>query len=83
MNHPAKTITLFSQPFLDTYNQCYKNIVTINLPPQGPLSNFVRRINFPPLSKFKQPGPCSRNKMCGLALVSLENNQYGYGYNGC
>jgi len=74
MNYPAKTITLFSQPYLDTYNQCYKNIVTINLPPQGPLTQFVRRVNFPPLSKFKQPGPCSRLKMCGLALVSLENN---------
>ena len=83
MNHSAKTITLFSEPFLDTYNQCYKNIVTVNLLPQGPLSNFVRRINFPPLSKFKQPGLCSRVKMCGLALVSLENNDFGYNYNGC
>ena len=31
MNQPAKTVTLFSQPYLDKYNQCYKNIVTINL----------------------------------------------------
>ena len=57
MNHPnqaSKTVTLFSQPFLDTYNQCYKNIVTVNLLPQGPLAQLVRRVQFPPLSQFKQ-----------------------------
>ena len=76
MNHPnqaAKTVTLFSQPFLDTYNQCYKNIVTINLIPQGPLAQFVRKVQFPPLSQFKQPGPCSRINNCGLALTTLNN----------
>ena len=74
MNYPnqsAKTVTLFSQPFLDTYNQCYKNIVTINLMPQGPLAQMVRRLQFPPLSQFKQPGPCSRINNCGLALVAI------------
>ena len=76
MNHPnqaAKTVTLFSQPFLDTYNQCYKNIVTITLIPQGPLAQFVRKVQFPPLSQFKQPGPCSRINNCGLALTALNN----------
>ena len=32
MNHPnqaSKTVTLFSQPYLDRFNQCYKNIITI------------------------------------------------------
>jgi hypothetical protein len=76
MNHPnqaAKTVTLFSQPFLDTYNQCYKNIVTINLLPQGPLAQLVRKVQFPPLSQFKQPGPCSRINNCGLTLTTLNN----------
>jgi hypothetical protein len=76
MNRPAKTVTLFSQPYLDKYNQCYKNIVTINLIPQGPLAQFVRRVQFPPLSEFKQPGPCSHIKNCGLALVSLNGNYF-------
>jgi hypothetical protein len=73
-NHASKTVTLFSQPYLDTYNQCYKNIVTINLMPQGPLAQIVRRVQFPPLSPFKQPGPCSRINNCGLALTTLYNN---------
>jgi hypothetical protein len=64
--HSYKTVTLFSQPYLDS-NQCYKNIVTTNLLPQGPLANFVCRIQFPPLSPFKIP-----SKQCGLALFSLK-----------
>lgn len=67
----AKTVSLFSQPFLDTYNQCYKNIVVVNLKPQGPLADLVRFVKFPPLSEFKQPGPCSPLKQCGYALMSL------------
>jgi len=74
MNHPAKTVALFSQPYLDKYNQCYKNIVTINLIPQGPLAQIVRKMQFPPLSEFKQPGSCGRIKNCGLALLSLDSN---------
>ena len=69
----AKTVSLFSQPYLDRFNQCYKNIVVINLPPQGPLSSLVKRVNFPPLSEFKQQGTCSTTpfKQCGLALTTL------------
>ena len=67
----AKTVSLFSQPFLDTYNQCYKNIVVVNLKPQGPLGDLVRFVKFPPLSEFKQPGPCSPLKDCGFAIMSL------------
>ena len=67
----SKTVSLFSQPFLDTYNKCYKNIVVINLQPQGPLADLVRFTKFPPLSEFKTPGPCSSIKQCGYALMSL------------
>jgi hypothetical protein len=75
----SKTVSLFSQPYLDKLNQCYKNIVVINLPPQGPLSNLVKKVNFPPLSEFKQSTPCSLLKQCGLALLSLN----GYCSIGC
>ena len=75
----AKTFALFSQPYLDTYNKCYKNIVVINLQPQGPLSNLVRFTKFPPLSEFKQQGPCSPLKKCGYALMSLSGCNMGCG----
>lgn len=72
-----KTVSLFSQPYLDSYNQCYKNIVVVNLPPQGPLAKFVRLIKFDPLSHFKEPGPCTPLKKCGYALTSLETSCCG------
>lgn len=79
----AKTVSLFSQPYLDTYNQCYKNIVVLNLPPQGPLGELVRRIKFPPLSEFTQiDGPCNYIKQCGYALLSLGGCNSGCGKNG-
>jgi hypothetical protein len=70
MNSSA-TFSLFSQPYLDKKNQCYINIVTINVLPKGPLSKLVRKINFPRLSEFQQSGPCSPIKNCGLALTSF------------
>jgi hypothetical protein len=75
----AKTISLFSQPYLDTYNQCYKNIVVVNLKPQGPLGDLVTFVKFPPLSEFKQPSPCSTLKECGYALLSLNSCNIGCG----
>ena len=75
----SKTVSLFSQPYLDRFNQCYKNIVVVNLQPQGPLGDLVKRINFPPLSEFKQQGACSLLKQCGLALTTLK----GYCSVGC
>jgi hypothetical protein len=80
------TYTLFSRPYLDTYTKNYKNIVTINLPPKGPLGQFVRPIRFPPLSQFKFPSSTSynngRTQTCGLAIGSLSqnyNNKFGQG----
>ena len=67
----SKTVSLFSQPYLDTYNQCYKNIVVINSIPQGPLAEIVKFVNFPPLSEFKQSSPCTTLNQCGLALMTL------------
>jgi len=65
----SRTISLFSQPYLDNYNECYKNIVTLNKVPQGPLANFVRRITPPRLSYFKTYNtPCDPIKSCCLAL---------------
>ena len=65
----SHTIILFSRPYLDKYNECYKNIITINKVPKGPLANLVRRINTPPLSQFKTlNNPCDPINACCLAL---------------
>ena len=67
------SVLLSSRPYLDSYNQCYSNIVIVNRMPSGPLSKLVMRVQFLPLSEFKAPGPWGyrNDKFCGLALRSL------------
>ena len=75
------TISLFSQPYYDPCSQCYLNIVTMNLPPRGPLLKLTRRVKLYPLSEFKEPGNCTRLQSCGLGLRSL-SFLYGFGGSG-
>lgn len=71
----SQTFALFSQPYLDRINQCYKNIVTVNCFPVGPISKYVKKIQFPLLSEFKvQSTPCNKIDRCGLVLQSISNN---------
>jgi hypothetical protein len=73
------TISLFSQPYYDPCSQCYLNIVTMNLPPRGPLLKLTRRVKLYPLSEFKEPGNCTRLQTCGLGLRSM---RFLYGFGG-
>ena len=66
----SSVFVLYSRPFLDKYSQCYKNIITINVFPNGPLRAFVRRVQFYRLSPFKE----SSSSCCGLAL-----RNFGFG----
>lgn len=82
------TFTITSIPYYNSYSQCYLNILSINVEPQGPLKKFVRRINFPKLSSYKIDSPCSPINKCGLVLTNLIinnpinccNNIYNYNY---
>ena len=85
-NNGIKTFTITSQPFYDQYNQCYKNIMMVNVEPCGPLRRIVRRIKLPRLSVFQREGPCNPILKCGLALQSLYGTQYNsnnYTNTGC
>lgn len=64
------TYLLTSEPYLDTCSENYRNIITINLMPRGPLKKYVVRINAPRLSEFQ----CDKRIQCVLALTSLRNN---------
>jgi hypothetical protein len=68
----VKTFTITSQPFYDQYNECYKNIIMVNLEPQGPIRQIVRRIKLPKLSPYTNQ--CY--KICGFALQSLHGINY-------
>ena len=66
--------SLFYQPYLDSYQQCYKNIITINLFPNGPLQKLVKKIHFNKLSCFQESSnSCNKIENCGYALVSPYN----------
>lgn len=70
----SQSFALFSQPYLDRVNQCYTNIITINSFPKGPLSKFVKKIQFPLLSTFKiSSSACDKNERCGLVLQSISD----------
>lgn len=72
--------TLIVEPFYDTYTKSYKNIITVNLMPNGPLRRLVTRVKF---NKFGPNGTylnCNRiQNTCGLALNSLEQTCCGDG----
>lgn len=74
-----KTFTITSQPFYDQYNQCYKNILMVNVEPCGPIRRIVRRTKLPRLSPFQRESPCNPIAQCGLALQSLRGFGYGSG----
>lgn len=74
----GKTFTITSMPFYDQYNQCYKNILMVNIEPQGPLRKLVRRTQLPALSPFQREGPCNSIPNCGLAIQSLRGTEYGF-----
>jgi len=71
INNGSNTFTITSQPFYDQYNECYKNILTVNPEPRGPIRKIVRRIKLPKLSPFQREGPCNPIPKCALALQSL------------
>ena len=77
INNGSNTFTITSQPFYDQYNQCYKNILTVNPEPRGPIRKIVRRIKLPKLSPFQREGPCNPIPQCALTLQSLN------GFNNC
>lgn len=75
-NNGLKTFTITSQPFYDQYNQCYKNILMVNVEPQGPLRRLVRRTKLPRLSPYQREGPCNPIPKCGLAIMSLRSGEF-------
>ena len=69
--HP-RTFTITSQPYYDQYIQQYKNILMVNIEPEGPLRRFVQRLRLPNLSPLQTD---RLEEKCGLALTNFLNNK--------
>jgi hypothetical protein len=67
------TITITCIPYYDRFNQCYKNILSVNAIPKGPLSKFVRKIKYDKLSPFQKNGPCYTYDSCKYVIISMDN----------
>jgi predicted lipase len=72
MNYPTSYM-ISTQVYLDPYDQQYRNIVIINLMPEGPLKRFVRRAQMPLLSPFSSSSSSSysQRNTCVFALTNL------------
>lgn len=66
--------TLKVVPYLDEFNKQYKKIITINSLPQGNLSNYVKKINLPKLSPFKNNTAGCSYKCCSYVLCDFNNS---------
>lgn len=57
--YQSKTVVLYVEPLLDTYNQMYISALTLNAMPDGPLSKLIKVYNAPKLSPFHSPNNCT------------------------
>jgi hypothetical protein len=67
-DYGCSTFTITSEPYYDPFLQQYKNILTINVEPKGPLKHFVTRLRPSRHTQFnnRQPIPIFK-----LVLISL------------
>ena len=78
MNNHPRTYMISSETFLNRCSENYRNIVTINIPPLGPLAKYVVRLQMPRLSHFG----LEHHEPCALALTSFRvgNNSFNQNY---
>lgn len=83
LSRGSSTFAIYSQPYLDSYNECYFNLVTLSTFPAGPISSYVRKISFPPLSEFQTfSSACTTRKQCGWALRKINGPEVDVGMGG-
>jgi hypothetical protein len=81
-------IVMYLEPFLDSYNKTYLNILTFSGMPKGPLEKMVARINPPALSEYQSYSSMSGIGGCMHALLrypksgmgSMKKNNHVYMY---
>ena len=71
----TETYIISSQIYYDSFNSCYKRILTLDRMPSGPLSAITKRVATPKLSEFKQSTPCCPTERCVFALQNPEPQQ--------
>jgi len=70
---------IYYQPYYDNVNECYKNILTLDKIPNGPLKFYVIKIKNNLLSPFQTYNNiCNTNYCNNNCIYALINIQYNY-----
>jgi len=73
----AKEFAIYTQPYFDRSNNCYKNIITISDQPKGELQKYVVRVtNYKPSPFYTRS---DANDACILALYTMRCGYQGSG----
>ncbi len=64
----TESYVISSQIYYDSFNTCYKRILTVDRMPTGTLATITRRIQNNKLSEFKESTPCCPIERCVYAL---------------
>jgi len=68
---------LYKTIYLDKYNKCYKNIITINKNPNDPaLTNVLKQVSRQKLSPFEGFDCCKENNSCILAFIDPNTKEF-------
>ena len=65
-----------SRIYLNTQNNCYNRVLTINIKPDGPLKNYIRQLKSQKLSSFQNNACDTCSKSCFYALINPNTNTY-------
>jgi hypothetical protein len=68
------SFTVYVEPYLDTYNKEYLNIITVDKMPGGPLAPLITRMRGQKLSPFQSY--CAFNANCTLAISRYRNSAH-------
>ena len=68
---------LYKTTYLDKFNKCYKNIITINKNPNDPLLNSsLKQVSRQKLSPFEGFDCCSNHNSCMLAFIDPTTKEF-------
>jgi hypothetical protein len=68
---------LYKTTYLDKFDKCYKNIITINKNPNDiNLNNVLKQISRPKLSSFEGFDCCSNYNSCMLAFIDPTTKEF-------
>ena len=68
---------LYKTTYLDKFNKCYKNIITINKNPNDPLLiNVLKQVSRQKLSPFEGFDCCSSEPSCILAFIDSNTKEF-------